>query len=369
MANKVFKGIRMPGLNDFYVLPEAVAIEDENGYVEIKSYVSDTVEIENLDTTLTKSGMAADAAEVGKILNQKVDKVDGEAQYLTVEDSLTIKRGNQAEGAYFYTYVDDHNYPTVELLGTANDDFVKLYGIANPTQSNDAVNKQYVDTNFAPVGYGLGGETKDIGTTSVDNISGTGWYWGYIGLPDGFGYSHIHHIERNANYITQIAYSLTNVSDWGAICVRREKTGGVWQPWEWENPPYEFGKVYRTTERFAGYPVYAVNVACGMAVHGETAVTVTKGITDDPNFSLGYEWSIVGYDGGVVYDAVYNGRDEHDMLIKMGEYPIWYAIKGIKATWSNAGLTLTFEPTGNHSMNTMEGNMFVTVKFIKKEYL
>ena len=145
--------------------------------------------------------------------------------------------------------------------------------------------------------------------------------------------------------------------------------GGAWQPLEWENPPYGWGKVYRTTERFAGYPVYAVNVACGMAVHGETVVTVTNGIADDPDFGLGYEWSIVGYEGGVVYDAVYNGMGEHDMLAKMGEYPIWYAIKGIKATWSNAGLILTFEPTGNHSMNTMEGNMFVTVKFIKKEYL
>lgn len=150
--NKVLKGINFPGLEGTYYVPEAIAVEDENGYVEIKSYVSDTVEVENLDTTLTKSGMAADAAEVGKILNQKIDKVDGEAQCLTVEDSLTIKRGNQAEGAYFYTYVEDHNYPTVELLGTANDDFVKLYGIANPTDANDAVNKQYVDTNFAPAG-------------------------------------------------------------------------------------------------------------------------------------------------------------------------------------------------------------------------
>lgn len=62
---KRFKGIRMPGMSDFYVVPEAVAIEDENGFVEIQSYISDTIEIENLDTTLTKNGYAADAAAVG----------------------------------------------------------------------------------------------------------------------------------------------------------------------------------------------------------------------------------------------------------------------------------------------------------------
>lgn len=290
--NKVLKGINFPGLEGTYYVPEAKAVKDENGYIEIQSYVSDTVEVENLDTTLTKSGMAADAAEVGKILNQKIDKTNGKAQYLTVADSLTIKRGNQAEGAYFYTYVDDHDYPTVELLGTANDDFVKLYGIANPTQSNDAVNKQYVDTNFAPVGYGLGGETKDIGTTSVDNISGTGWYQGYIGLPDGFGYSHIHHIERNANYITQIAYSLTDVSDWGAICVRREKTGGVWQPWEYENPPMQPGVEYRTTERHDGNPVYVKRVNLGYLTGTNKAVDV--GIS----FSKVIDLKVIAYGSG-----------------------------------------------------------------------
>lgn len=74
MANKVFKGIRMPGLNDFYVLPEAVAIEDENGFVEIKSYISDTVEVENIDTTLTQEGLAADAKAVGEALKDKAPK-------------------------------------------------------------------------------------------------------------------------------------------------------------------------------------------------------------------------------------------------------------------------------------------------------
>lgn len=274
MANKVFKGIRMPGLNDFYVLPEAVAIEDENGYVEIKSYVSDTVEVENLDTTLTKSGMAADAAEVGKILNQKVDKVDGEAQYLTVEDGLTIKRGNQAEGAYFYTYVDDHNYPTVELLGTANDDFVKLYGIANPTQSNDAVNKQYVDTNFAPAGYGLGevAPSSLIQTTAaLDAAKATGWYRFY-----GYESGSYWNIGGYISGLIEVKGSRTATDgirqyfypDGCNAYLVRMMADGAWSKWEWVNPPMIAGQEYRTTERWNGKPLYKKLVSLGSVSNG-----------------------------------------------------------------------------------------------------
>lgn len=119
----------------------------------------------------------------------------------------------------------------------------------------------------APAGYGLGGETKDIGTDDVSTIRGTGWYWGYIGMPDGFGPSLIHHIERNENYATQLVYTLADVSYWGSVCIRREKSAGEWQPWEWENPPMELGVEYRTTERIyyngVQSPVYTMELNCG----------------------------------------------------------------------------------------------------------
>lgn len=367
MANKVFKGIKMPGLNDFYVLPEAVAIEDENGFVEIKSYVSDTVEVENLDTTLTKSGMAADAAEVGKILNQKVDKVDGEAQCLTVEDGLTIKRGHQAEGAYFYPYVDDHNYPTVELLGTANDDFVKLYGIANPTDANDAVNKQYVDTNFAPVyanEYFITSldETDAILTSIVNDLDTYGSRFIMFNY-DGqlFGCT-VYRGSGDYSWAHADSYTITH-----NYKMHRILYGGVWQPWEYENPPMMVGEIYRTTERFKGYPVYAVNIACGMAVHGETQVTLSAGIVGDPEFEACHnEWTVVGYEGSM-YDAFYNGQPAGNWTDKVGEYPLWSVFSSIKAMWSANGLTLNFSYKDNSFANTSEGDTYITVKFIKKE--
>lgn len=65
---KVLKGLNFPGLEGTYYVPEAVAFEEENGYIDVLSVVSDTVEIENLDTTLTRAGFAADAKAVGEAL-------------------------------------------------------------------------------------------------------------------------------------------------------------------------------------------------------------------------------------------------------------------------------------------------------------
>lgn len=42
--------------------------------------------------------------------------------------------------------------------------------------------------------------------------------------------------------------------------------GGVWNPWEWVNPPMAVGVEYRTTERFAGAPVY-----CGVISYTNAA--------------------------------------------------------------------------------------------------
>ena len=71
--NKVLKGINFPGLEGTYYIPEAVAIEDDNGFVEIQSYISDSAGIENLDTTLTKNGMAAEAKATGEAINKKLE--------------------------------------------------------------------------------------------------------------------------------------------------------------------------------------------------------------------------------------------------------------------------------------------------------
>lgn len=89
--NKVLKGINFPGLEGTYYIPEAKAVKDENGYIEIQSYVSDTVEVENLDTTLTKEGYAADAKAVGDALQNKVNVVEG-SRLMTAEEANKLAK-------------------------------------------------------------------------------------------------------------------------------------------------------------------------------------------------------------------------------------------------------------------------------------
>ena len=144
-------------------------------------------------------------------------------------------------------------------------------------------------------------------------------------------------------------------------------SAGTWDEWEWENPPYKFNKVYRTMERYNSLPVYAVNIACGMAVHGETQVTLSAGIVGDPEFEACHnEWTVVGYEGSM-YDAFYNGYPDGNWTDKVGEYPLWSAFSSIKAMWSANGLTLNFSYKDSSFANTMEGDTYITVKFIKKE--
>ena len=67
----------------------------------------------------------------------------------------------------------------------------------------------------------------------------------------------------------------TGVVSGGSI-VTRQKLNGVWQPWEWLNPPMAAGTEYRLTERFRGKPVYCRVVDCG-ALPNKAQKTVSHG--------------------------------------------------------------------------------------------
>ena len=49
----------------------------------------------------------------------------------------------------------------------------------------------------------------------------------------------------------------------GDVMLHRGRFGNTWLPWEWVNPPMQFGVEYRTTERYLGKPVYVKVVDCG----------------------------------------------------------------------------------------------------------
>lgn len=64
-------------------------------------------------------------------------------------------------------------------------------------------------------------------------------------------------------YQRDSSYGGLDVAIYGYRFLHKAKTAGVWQPWEWDNPPMQTGVEYRTTERFWERPVYYKIVDCG----------------------------------------------------------------------------------------------------------
>lgn len=73
MADKIFKGLKFPGMNDYYVLPEAVITKNEDGIIEIESMIASDANV-GTDASLSTSGMAADAKAVGNALSNKASE-------------------------------------------------------------------------------------------------------------------------------------------------------------------------------------------------------------------------------------------------------------------------------------------------------
>lgn len=119
-----------------------------------------------------------------------------------------------------------------------------------------------IGLDFAPGGYGLGVVTpKDVG--APDNALETGEY--VVDDPDG-GKGWLWCDSSNAYYKHQTLFNINAGSgDGNRLSKKRERWmyAGIWQPWEYVNPPMMPGVEYRTTERYWGKPVYCKLVNCG----------------------------------------------------------------------------------------------------------
>lgn len=142
----------------------------------------------------------------------------------------------------------------------------------------------------APDGFGLGANgypnpyTVVTGAT-IDTLNESGLFWFEDGdtpiYPDGYNSGtvgnllHIHGDETHTLAARQIFYPYNPYGDGGALnisCMRMKTGAGEWQPWEWVNPPMQFGVEYRTTERYLGKPVYTTIVNCGTITAGTNTI-------------------------------------------------------------------------------------------------
>ena len=144
-------------------------------------------------------------------------------------------------------------------------------------------------SGVAPAGYGLGetspyiAKTSESGEYDADTIDKTGFFAAKTNTPTG-KWCYGLHVNRTDNSAFQLLTSEFSEKEFAL----RKKISGVWQPWEWVNPPMQLGIEYRTVERYNGKPVYAKLLNFG-ALPNSTSKSFAHGIS-----SLGYVVDIYG---------------------------------------------------------------------------
>lgn len=171
-------------------------------------------------------------------------------------------------------YVSKYSGEEIDALlggagaGTVRYDAAQSLTDAQKTQARGNI-------NAAPGGFGLGGaivyapENSD-GASDANLIDATGFYLA-IANAGGGGWNYVFHMQypsaaalQFSSYVNDTTYSI------------RKKIRGVWQPWEWVDPPLALGEEYRTTERYLDKPVYVKAVNFG-SLPNNSLKTVTFG--------------------------------------------------------------------------------------------
>lgn len=104
----------------------------------------------------------------------------------------------------------------------------------------------------APAGYGLGEDHSIFITDGNNAVLGGNYVWGSIATNLPFTYGCMNVVVRSDGSLIQTVYS----EAYPGCSAQRKCTDGTWGEWEWVNPPFSSGAVYRTTERHLGKPVY-----------------------------------------------------------------------------------------------------------------
>ena len=94
--------------------------------------------------------------------------------------------------------------------------------------------------------------------------------------------------SRYDQYVVQTIW--TGYQAWRGCYVKRIRVQGVWQPWEWVNPPLIPGVEYRTTRRWNKRPVYEKSINTG-ALSAGTTKSVAHGV-ENIYYRLGVIYSV-----------------------------------------------------------------------------
>ena len=178
-------------------------------------------------------------------------------------------------------------------------------------------------SGVAPAGYGLGetlpyiAKTSESGEYDADTIDKTGFFAAKTNTPTG-NWCYGLHVNRSDSKAFQLLTSEFSEKEFAL----RKKISGVWQPWEWVNPPMQLGVEYRTTERYFGKPVYTQVISIGAI--GSGSGNVEHGI---PDISV-----VVGIIGTNSYGPTLNTHPYMTVFYANSQYVRWETTQAISGT-------------------------------------
>lgn len=184
-------------------------------------------------------------------------------------------------------------------------------------------------SGVAPAGYGLGetspyiAKTSESGEYDADTIDKTGFFAARTNTPTG-NWCYGLHVNRTNNKAFQLLTSEFSEKEFAL----RKKISGVWQPWEWVNPPMALGVEYRTTERYQEKPVYVKLVNFG-ALPNSTSKSFAHEISDLKFVVDIYGSGVAGQDVKVSVDTTNITITSTSNLSSVTAYPV---IKYTKTT-------------------------------------
>lgn len=129
--------------------------------------------------------------------------------------------------------------------------------------------QNYVNTNAAPSGYGLGKDVPFIG--NCDDVKDSGFSKWDVGCANSpFDFATMLTMGRySGSSANQIAFCNAGYATRGTVAIRTISDGI--EDWSFINPPMHAGVEYKTAEKYLNNPVYTILVNCG-------AWAVDKGI-------------------------------------------------------------------------------------------
>lgn len=241
----------------------------------------------------------------GLAFKDKVDKTD-----LSDDVQVLLTKADSAlddAKAYTNTKVSEHNQDTAahtdirtelgkkETVGAAAGVQTNLNAHASNINIHVTAEEKAKIANAVPGGYGYGEGLSKIGH---DNITDAEFVEMLEAKLSTMGYNSAaqviwedHPLISGTTFIGTLwksgdgEYATLTGNGYASLLLIRVKVNGVWQPFEWINPPMEPGIEYRTTERRNGWVVYKKLDTDGIIkwrVDGETTwnAAVTYGTSD-----------------------------------------------------------------------------------------